>query len=123
MKENKKVLTKEIIDIYNEMVLSLPEIENKGKTMSYTSLNGNMFTFLDKDGYIAIRLSKNELVNFFNNYNSSLVISNGLIMKEYVRIPDELLKNKELLKEYFVLSLEYAKKLVPKPTKKGNGIF
>ena len=39
-------------------------------------------------------------------------------MKEYVAVPDELLKKPAELKKYFDLSYEYAKTLKPKPTTK-----
>jgi len=39
-------------------------------------------------------------------------------MKEYVAVPDSLLKKSKELSKYFALSYEYAKTLKAKPTKK-----
>lgn len=39
-------------------------------------------------------------------------------MKEYVAVPDALLKKTKVLQKYFALSYAYAKTLKPKPTKK-----
>jgi len=39
-------------------------------------------------------------------------------MKEYVVVPDDLIRQTERLKEYFDLSFEYVSSLKPKPTKK-----
>ncbi len=39
-------------------------------------------------------------------------------MKEYVTLPDSLLKNTKVLQPYFQMSYEYIKTLKPKPTKK-----
>jgi len=39
-------------------------------------------------------------------------------MKEYVTVPDSLLKDTKTLQQYFQLSYEYVKSLKPKPTKK-----
>ncbi len=36
-------------------------------------------------------------------------------MKEYVPVPDSLLKNTNELQKYLAISYEYAKKLKPKP--------
>jgi TfoX/Sxy family transcriptional regulator of competence genes len=38
-------------------------------------------------------------------------------MKEYVTVPDALLKNPKTLEKYFAISYEYAKTLKAKPTK------
>ena len=35
----------EQIKLYDELILLFPEIERKGKTLPYTSVNGNMFSF------------------------------------------------------------------------------
>ena len=39
-------------------------------------------------------------------------------MKEYVEVPDSLLKKTKELQPYFKMSYEYAKTLKPSPTKK-----
>jgi hypothetical protein len=39
-------------------------------------------------------------------------------MKEYVTVPDSLLKNTKALQPYFKMSYEYIGTLKPKPTKK-----
>jgi hypothetical protein len=80
--------------------------------MPNTSLNGHMYTYLSKAGSLGIRLPKEEREDFLEKYNTTLYESHGAIMKEYVTVPDELLKN------YLDLSYEYVKTLKPKPTKK-----
>ena len=42
----------------------------------------------------------------------------GTIMKEYVAVPDALLKNTKELQKYLELSYEYVKTLKPKPSKR-----
>ena len=39
-------------------------------------------------------------------------------MKEYVAVPDAMLKNSKELKKYLEFSYEHAKTLKPKPTRK-----
>lgn len=106
------------VKLYDLLIATNPEIERKGKSMPYTSLNGHMFTYLSKSGSLGIRLPKEEREDFLEKYNTTLYESHGAIMKEYVTVPDELLQNTEQLKEYFDLSYEYVKTLKPKPTKK-----
>lgn len=43
--------------LYESLVSTRPDIERKGATMPYTSLNGHMFSFLTKEGTLALRLS------------------------------------------------------------------
>jgi hypothetical protein len=106
------------IDLYDQLIATNPKIERKGKSMPYTSLNGHMYTYLSKSGSLGIRLPKEERKDFLEKYNTSLYESHGAIMKEYVTVPDELLKNTEEVKKYLELSYEYVKTLKPKPTKK-----
>jgi TfoX/Sxy family transcriptional regulator of competence genes len=43
-------------------------------------------------------------------------------MKEYVAVPEGLLKNTKELKKYLDFSYEYAKTLKPKPAKKKSSV-
>jgi hypothetical protein len=42
----------------------------------------------------------------------------GKIMKEYVEVPDDLLRNTDELKQYFQTSYTYVSSLKPKPTRR-----
>ena len=106
------------IDLYDQLIATNPEIERKGVTNPYTSVNGHMFTHLSKTGTLGIRLPKEEREAFLEKYNTSLYESYGAIMKEYVTVPDDLLENSDELKGYLDLSYAYTKSLKPKPTKK-----
>jgi hypothetical protein len=77
-----------------------------------------MFTFLGKDGHVAIRLPNEEREAFLLKYETSLAESYGAVMKEYVRVPDALLENTAELAPYLEISYTYVKSLKPKPTKK-----
>ena len=37
------------LELYEKLVATNPQVERKGKTMPYTSLNGHMFSFLSND--------------------------------------------------------------------------
>lgn len=106
------------IELYKKLVASVPDIELKGKTNLYTSHNGHMYSFVAKEGYVAIRFSEEEKDSFIEKYNSKSAISHGATMHGYAVIPDSLLSQTEKLKPYLELSLEYIKTLKPKPTKK-----
>ena len=46
----------EKIDLFDKLIASMPEIERKGDIVPYTSLNGNMFTQMNKSGSVGLRL-------------------------------------------------------------------
>ena len=104
----------EKVELYNKLIASNPKIDRKGATMPYTSLNGNMFTILAKDGTLGIRLSEEDREKFVKKYKSKPFIQYGALMKEYVLVPDDLLKNTKELKKYLDLSFEYVKTLKKK---------
>ena len=104
--------------LYEKLINEFPEVERKGATMPYTSLNGNMFSFLMKEGKLALRLSKEERDAFLEKFETEPCIQYGTVMKEYVTVPDTLLQNTEELKKYFKLSFLYASSLKPKAGKK-----
>lgn len=106
------------LDLYDQLINAHPDIERKGKTMPYTSVNGHMFTLFDKSGTLGIRLSKADREAFEAKYDSPPFVSYGAVMKEYVSVPDDLLERTDELSPYLALSYEYVKSLKPKPTKK-----
>jgi hypothetical protein len=108
----------ESLALYDHLVAGIPGLERKGATMPYTSINGNMFSFLAKDGSLALRLPGEARAAFLERYHTSLVEANGTVLKEYVVVPADLLENTPEMKPYFELSFEYARTLKPKPNKK-----
>ena len=109
--EEKRKLYKELVDTYPEIIL-------KGKTMPYTSVNGHMFSILDKEGHLGLRLPEKERKQFMEAHGASLHEAYGAVMREYVRVPDEMLADTEALKVYLEISYEYTKGLKPKATKR-----
>ena len=77
-----------------------------------------MFTLLHDSRSLAIRLPENKREEFLKKYKTTLFKAYGVVMKEYVAVPDALLKNTKELQKYRESSYEYAKTLKPKPTKK-----
>ena len=44
------------LSIYKQIVATQPGIERKGKANPYTSMNGNMFSFITKEGELKLNL-------------------------------------------------------------------
>ncbi len=104
------------IALYEKLVASHPQVERKGATVPYTSMNGHMFSFLTKTGVLALRLSPDDLAAFLKKYKTRQAVSHNTVMKEYAEVPASLLAKTRELKKYFGLSVEYIASLKPKPT-------
>ena len=89
----------------------------KGDTIPYTSTNGHMYSYLSKEGTLALRLPEKERTVFLEKYKSTLMEAYGIVQKEYVVVPDSLLKNTDELKPWFESSYVYVGLMKPKPTK------
>jgi TfoX/Sxy family transcriptional regulator of competence genes len=102
--------------LYDRLVATNPKVERKGATMPYTSLSGNMFSLLTKEGRLALRLPPVEREAFLTKYRATLCTQHGVVLVEYVEVPDALLERTPELKRWFDASYTYAKSLKPKPT-------
>ncbi len=103
---------------YERLLAAFPDIERKGATHPFTSLNGNMFSYLHPSGAMALRLAADERQAFLEKYGTTLFEAYGVVQKEYVRVPDGLLANTAELRPHFAASHRYAQTLKPKPGKK-----
>lgn len=101
---------------YAATVEAHPEAELKGASTPYTSRNGHMFSFLDPDGKVALRLSKEWLDQFVAHYDTAPVERHGSVMKQYVAIPSALLTNPAELGTWFDRSYVWIGTLPPKST-------
>ena len=102
---------------YAELVATIPEAQVKGAKMPYTSMNGNMYSYLGENG-VALRLPVDAREEFLGTYQTRLYHAHGIVQKEYVKVPDDLLARPDDLAPYFRVSFDYATTLKPKPTKR-----
>ena len=117
--QKKSPIPAEKVALYEKAVATLPGVERKGADNPYTSLNGNMFSLLSAvTETMALRLPTETREAFLKKYKSKLFEVYGAVMKEYVTVPNALLKNTKELQKYMTLSYEYAKTLKPKASKK-----
>jgi TfoX/Sxy family transcriptional regulator of competence genes len=106
----------ESVVLYEALLATNPEIERKGATMPYTSVNGNMFSLLTADGTLALRLPEAEREAFLKRYKTKLSEQYGAVMKEYVEVPASLLRDTQALADHLAVSYRYACSLKAKPT-------
>ena len=108
------------VALYDKLIATRPDLERKGKTMLYTSVNGHIFTYLSKEGVLGIRLSKEDKAAFEEKYQSPPFIQYGAVMRGYVTVPDSLFKDTEKLKPVLDRSIEYIKSLKPQTSKRSK---
>ncbi len=108
----------EALTAYERLISGNPHVERKGAAMPYTSRNGNMFSFLDAEGTMALRLPAELRDMFLTGYETHIVEQHGRELKEYVAVPDALLKNPDELGTWFDLSHDWAGTIKPKSTKR-----
>ena len=110
----------ELLDLYERLVASIPGLDRKGKSMPYTSLNGNMFTFLDKEGKLSLRMNNEDRQGLIDQYDAQPSIQHGAVMKDYIMVPDELMTNEAALIILMRKSYDFATTLKPKASKKSK---
>ena len=94
------------------------EADVKGAKNPYTSRNGHMFSFLDPEGVMALRMSDELTEEFRSRYDSGDVTQYGATMRGYSSVPAELLADTDEAAAWFDRSWEWIGTLPPKPTKK-----
>ena len=110
------------IELYEKIVATNPKIERKGATIPYTAHDGNMFSYLHPSGRVALRLPEEEREKFLKKYKTTLFEAYGVVQKEYVTVPESLLRNTKELKKYFDLSYLYVQTLKAKAARKKSNL-
>lgn len=112
----KSSIPAERVALYDKLVAAHPQMERKGAAMPYTSVNGHMFSFLTASGVLALRLPEEAREAFLAKHNARLCEQHGVVLKEYVEVPDSLLSKAREMQKYFELSYDYVAALKPKAT-------
>jgi len=108
----------EALECYLALVEASGNGEVKGAKNPYTSRNGHMFSFLDREGALALHLSKELEEEFRSSYESGPVIQYNSTMRGYSSVPPELFDDPVTLGEWYDRSWEWIGTLKPKATKK-----
>jgi TfoX/Sxy family transcriptional regulator of competence genes len=108
--------SEDIIERYEKLVAHFPELARKGAANPYTAINGNMFSFITKEGRLAVRLSQEDRDAFEKKHGPSECVQYGAVMREYVEVPDVVFKSPAAARRLFGLSFDHAKTLKVKPT-------
>ena len=77
-----------------------------------------MFSFLTPTGGLALRLGPADRTAFLERHATTLHEAHGIVMKEYVTVPDDLFEDTLAMAPYLAASHAYVAGLKPKPTKR-----
>lgn len=106
----------QVVETYKDIVADHDGIAVKGKKTAYTAVNGNMFSFVDGQGVMCLRLSADDKMAYESKYGTGDVIQHGSVMRGYVPMTTALLNDRATLATWFGKSVENARSLKPKAT-------
>ncbi len=104
-----------VVDIYRALVASHSDAELKGKTIPYTSCNGHMFSFITKEGELALRVDAATREKIAKR-GGRPCLQYGREMKDFIVLPAALVNDARSLERCFAASYEHTRALPPKPT-------
>jgi hypothetical protein len=108
------------IELFAKLVATNIVAELKGDTIPYCSMNGHMYCYLSKEGLLALRLPADRRAQFLEQYETTLMSAYGIVQKEYVVVPDNLLINTDEARAWFENSYLYVSLMKPKPAAKSK---
>lgn len=81
----------DLIAHFEQAIAAAPAVERKGKANPYTSANGHMFSQINKDDQLGIRLPKPRQKELLDLYGAGPFKSYGATMRDYVCLTEEML--------------------------------
>ncbi len=108
-----------LIDLFDQSVPSDRSVSRR-QMFGYPAAfaNGNLFIGLHQNDFI-MRLSEPDRIEFSAQYGERIFEPmKGRAMREYVRLPEQLLRNARKRNSWIKRSLEYAQAIKPKASKK-----
>ena len=110
-------ITPGVLEAYDRLIATQPGVVRRGASVPYTSVNGNMSSYLDPSGSLVLRLPAGELERFISEHATTRHEAHGIVQKEYATVPAALLADTERLRPWFAASHAYVSALKPKPTR------
>ena len=69
---------------FDRLIATQPGVMRKGATIPYTSLNGQMTSYLTDSGSLVLRLSPEDRRRFLAEHRTTLHVAYGVVQKEFV---------------------------------------
>lgn len=105
------------LELYRKLLESTPAVAEKANFGSaYTAVNGNMTSMISKHGVVGIRLPPPGRAAFMAQYDTELFRGDPAWppAREFVAVPDALLRDTDALRPYLELAHRHALTLKPK---------
>jgi TfoX/Sxy family transcriptional regulator of competence genes len=103
--------------LYQRLIEAVEGVEARSNFGSaYTAVNGNMYSMISKHGLVGIRLPEPDRSEFLAAYDTELFRGDPAWppAREFVAVPDALLRDTEALRPYLERSYRYVQTLKPK---------
>ncbi len=88
-----------LIDVFEAAIAAAGSFERKGKANPYTSANGHMFSQINKDDQLGIRLPKSRQADLLARFWAGPFKSYGATMRDYVCLTADMLVQPALVTE------------------------
>lgn len=108
----------DLINLYESAIAVSDKAQRKGKANPYTSTNGHMFSQINKDNEIGVRLPKPRQKDLLEQYGAGPFKSYGATMRDYVRLTDEMLDEPGLLTRLLDEGFDFVAAMPPGGKKK-----
>ncbi len=81
----------ELVTLFEAAIEAAAAMQRKGKANPYTSANGHMFSQINKDDQLGIRLPKSRQAELLEEYGAGPFKSYGATMRDYVCLTEDML--------------------------------
>ncbi|MDJ0922342.1 MAG: hypothetical protein QNI84_14535 [Henriciella sp.] len=103
----------DLITLYEAAIAAAGGFERKGKANPYTSANGHMFSQINKDDQIGIRLPKPRQGELLDQFGAGPFTSYGATMRDYVCLTGEMLDDPALITALLIEGFEFVSAMPP----------
>lgn len=102
-----------IIARFERAIAASDRIERKGKANPYTSTNGHMFSQINKDDQLGIRLPKPRQNELSEQYGAGPFKSYGATMRDYVCLTGDMLADPGLVERLLEEGFDFVASMPP----------
>ena len=102
-----------IIARFELAIAASDRIERKGKANPYTSTNGHMFSQINKDDQLGIRLPKPRQKELSEQYGAGPFKSYGATMRDYVCLTGDMLADPGLVERLLEEGFDFVASMPP----------
>lgn len=89
------------------------DIPRKGKNLVYTSANGHMFSQMNKDGELGVRLPKPRQQDMGQEFGAGPFKSYGATMRDYICLTGDMLADEGLIASLLKEALAFVEAMPP----------